>query len=43
MKGVDQDDVVIMSYTSAMKRAAGGTTLRNINVQVADAKDLAIA
>src|SRR6202047_179537 len=40
-QGVDQDDVVIMPYTSAMKRVAGGTTLRNINVQVADAKDLA--
>jgi putative ABC transport system permease protein len=42
-QGVDQDDVVIMPYTSAMKRVAGGTTLRNINVQVADPKDLAIA
>jgi putative ABC transport system permease protein len=42
-QGVDQDDVVIMPYTSAMKRVAGGTTLRNINVQVADAKDLALA
>jgi putative ABC transport system permease protein len=40
-QGVDQDDVVIVPYTSAMKRVAGGTTLRNINVQVADAKDLA--
>jgi putative ABC transport system permease protein len=42
-QGVDQDDVVIMPYTSAMKRVAGGTTLRNINVQVADPKDLPIA
>src|SRR5438874_2965559 len=42
-QGVDQDDVVIMPYTSAMKRVAGGTTLRNINVQVAGPKDLAIA
>jgi putative ABC transport system permease protein len=42
-QGVDQDDVVIMPFTSAMKRVAGGTTLRNINVQVADATDLAIA
>src|SRR5438477_5388526 len=42
-QGVDQDDVVIMPFTSAMKRVAGGTTLRNINVQVGDAKDLAIA
>ena len=39
-QGVDQDDVVIMPYTSAMKRVAGGTTLRNINVQVANATDL---
>jgi putative ABC transport system permease protein len=42
-QGVDQDDVVIMPYTSAMKRVAGGTTLRNINVQVGNANDLAIA
>src|SRR5882724_3887086 len=42
-QGVDQDDVVIMPFTTAMKRVAGGTTLRNINVQVADAKDLALA
>src|SRR5947208_8921874 len=42
-QGVDQEDVVIMPYTSAMKRVAGGTTLRNINVQVAGLKDLAIA
>jgi putative ABC transport system permease protein len=33
-QGVDQDDIVIMPYTSAMKRVIGGTTLRNINVQV---------
>src|SRR3989440_1867781 len=43
VQGVDQDDVVIMPYTSAMKRVAGGTTLRNINVQVASAKDLAVS
>src|SRR3954469_9207439 len=42
-QGPDQDDVVIMPYTSAMKRVAGGTTLRNINVQVADPQDLAPA
>jgi len=42
-QGPDQDDVVIMPYTSAMKRVAGGTTLRNINVQVADPRDLAPA
>ena len=34
LQGTDQDDVVIMPYTSAMKRVAGGTTLRNINVQI---------
>jgi putative ABC transport system permease protein len=39
-QGVDQDDIVIMPYTSAMKRVAGGTTLRNINVQVANANEL---
>src|SRR2546421_8488958 len=41
MQGTDQDDVVIMPYTSAMKRVLGGTTLRNINVQVASADQLA--
>src|SRR5437870_10619011 len=35
-QGVDQDDVVIMPFTSAMKRVVGGTTLRNINVQISD-------
>ena len=40
IQGTDQDDVVVMPYTSAMKRVAGGTTLRNINVQVANATDL---
>ena len=42
-QGPDQDDVVIMPYTSAMKRVLGGTTLRNINVQVADANELTAA
>src|SRR5213595_2667344 len=43
-QGTDQDDVVIMPYTSAMKRVlGGGTTLRNINVQVASFHDLAPA
>src|SRR2546428_2326524 len=37
-QGVDQDDVVVMPFTSAMKRVVGGTTLRNINVQVGDAR-----
>lgn len=31
--GSDQDDVVIMPYTSAMKRVLGQTMLRTINVQ----------
>ncbi len=43
-QGTDQDDIVIMPYTSAMKRVmGGGTTLRNINVQVASSKELASA
>src|SRR3979411_2372750 len=42
-QGSDQDDVVVMPYTSAMKRVSGGTTLRNINVQVADANQLPAA
>ena len=36
-QGTDQDDVVVMPYTSARKRVSGGNTLRNINVQVGDA------
>ena len=39
-QGVDQDDVVVMPYTSAMKRVVGGTTLRNINVQIGDARQI---
>jgi putative ABC transport system permease protein len=42
-QGPDQDDCVIMPYTSAMKRVLGGTTLRNINAQVADANELQAA
>lgn len=41
--GSDQDDVVIMPYTSAMKRVVGGTTLRNINIQIGDARQLPAA
>ncbi|MEI6562639.1 MAG: ABC transporter permease [Verrucomicrobiota bacterium] len=41
--GSDQDDVIILPYTSAMKRVAGVTTLRGINIQVANAKDMAPA
>jgi putative ABC transport system permease protein len=40
MQGIDQDDVVIIPYTSAMKRVSGGTTLRSINVGVADANQI---
>src|SRR3954465_5599292 len=40
-QGTDQDDIVIMPYTSAMKRVmGGGTTLRNVNAQVASTRDL---
>jgi putative ABC transport system permease protein len=39
-QGTDQDDVVIMPYSSAMKRVSGGNTLRSINVQVASADQL---
>jgi putative ABC transport system permease protein len=42
-QGVDQDDIVIIPYTSAMKRAIGGTNLRNINVQIADPQQLEAA
>ena len=40
---VDQDDIVIMPYTSAMKRVIGGTNLRNINVQIGDARQVEAA
>jgi putative ABC transport system permease protein len=43
LQGTDQDDVVIMPFTSAMKRVAGGTTLRNINVQIASEDEIASA
>ncbi len=35
MFGSDQDDVIIVPYTTGMKRFAGVTTLRMINVQAA--------
>ncbi|MCX6968425.1 MAG: ABC transporter permease [Verrucomicrobia bacterium] len=41
--GSDQDDVVVLPYTSAMKRIAGVTTLRGINIQVASGPDMAPA
>ena len=37
MMGSDQDDTVIVPYTTGMKRFAGVTTLRSINVQSATA------
>jgi putative ABC transport system permease protein len=42
-QGPDQDDVVIMPYTSAMKRVLGGTTLRAVDVQVANSNELKAA
>jgi putative ABC transport system permease protein len=42
-QGVDQDDIVIMPYTSGMKRVVGGTTLRGMNVQIGDAKQMSAA
>ena len=41
--GSDQDDVVIMPYTTAMKRVVGQTMLRSINVQTATAEDIPVA
>ncbi|MEI7731241.1 MAG: ABC transporter permease [Verrucomicrobiota bacterium] len=37
MMGSDQDDVVLIPYTSAMVRLTGATTFRSFNVQAADA------
>jgi len=41
MFGSDQDDTVLVPYTTAMKRFAGVTTLRSINVQAATAGQMA--
>ncbi len=41
MFGSDQDDTVLVPYTTAMKRFAGVTTLRSINVQAATAEQMA--
>ncbi|MCX6894133.1 MAG: ABC transporter permease [Verrucomicrobia bacterium] len=38
--GSDQDDTVIAPYTTVMKRFAGTTTLRTINVQAASFEEL---
>src|SRR5438874_5794750 len=40
MMGSDQDDTVIMPYTTAMKRFAGVTTLRSILVQAEKAEQI---
>ena len=40
MTGQDQDDLVVLPYTSAMKRVIGGTNLRAINIQAAKTGDL---
>jgi putative ABC transport system permease protein len=40
VQGTDQDDLIIIPYTSAMKRVAGVTTLRSINVQTANPAQL---
>ena len=40
MMGSDQDDTVIVPYTTGMKRFAGVTMLRSINVQAASAEQL---
>jgi len=37
MSGSDQDDLVLVPYTSAMVRLSGSTTFRSLNVQAADA------
>jgi len=40
--GQDQDDVIIIPYTSAMKRIQGTTTLRSILVQADSLKNLPV-
>jgi putative ABC transport system permease protein len=41
LMGNDQDDVLIVPYTTAMKRLTGDTKLRGINVQAANEKVMA--
>jgi putative ABC transport system permease protein len=41
MSGSDQDDVVMVPYTSAMVRLSGATTFRSFSVQAASAESLA--
>jgi putative ABC transport system permease protein len=40
LMGSDQDDIILVPYTSAMKRLSGGTTFRSFLVQAATAGDL---
>ena len=40
LMGQDQDDIVILPYTSAMKRVTGSTNLRGINIQGTSQSDL---
>ena len=40
MFGQDQDDTVVVPYTTAMKRFAGVTTLRSITVSASSADEL---
>jgi putative ABC transport system permease protein len=37
MMGSDQDDILLVPYTSAMKRLSGGTSFRSLNVQAESA------
>ena len=43
MGGQDQDDTIIVPYTTAMKRFSGATTLRMINVSARSADELITA
>lgn len=40
MFGSDQDDVILVPYTSAMKRLSGGTSFRSFMVQASDPKSI---
>lgn len=42
MMGSDQDDILLVPYTSAMKRLSGASTFRSFNVQAASAKQVPI-
>ena len=40
--GNDQDDIVVMPYTSAMKRITGSSTFRGFNVQADSAANIEV-